>query len=274
MPERIYSVRMRASRLGKHISGAERIVGPDAIDAVIRELVARARHRSPAPDRISVHVDDLGELAVLGLTALDVVTVGTTDAVTGRAAATRVLQTMGVSPDAADAAVQLLRRGASPSGDVMRGAVIMDVLTGERLERHRERGVRASRFDWDERCGAVMRQRLAELGLCHFRTFEALALATKVAHAPAAVAELCWSDEPDYTAGYVASLKAGYVRFPSLKESGDSKGGRVFFVNAKELDMDSLVRYLEQEPVLIRSAGACRSVSSIDEYFLTRGHLR
>jgi 6-carboxyhexanoate--CoA ligase len=262
---------MRSSCQGRHISGAERMVNPAAIDDVVRELVARARGRSPAPDQISVSIEDLGEHPVRALKALDLVTLGIPDVISGRAAAARVLQSAGVSVHAAESAIRLLSRGASPSGGTMRGAIIMDALTGERLEHHRERGVRASRFDWDELCGTVMRQRLSELGLSHFRTFEALALATKVAHAPGSVAELCWSDEPDYTAGYVASLQTGYVRLPALKAAGDPKGGRVFFVNVNYVDMDLLVRYLQEEPVLIRSAGKCRAVSSADEYFTIIG---
>lgn len=105
------------------------------------------------------------------------------------------------------------------------------------------------------------------LSLTHFRTREALALATKVAHAPALVAELCWSDEADYTAGYVASLTTGYVRFPFLKQNGDRNGGRVFFIDRGELDMDGLIRYLKIEPVLINEIGECRPSITPEEYF-------
>ena len=45
---------------------------------------------------------------------------------------------------------------------------------------------------------------------------EALALATKVIWS-GVVAELCWSDEPEYVAGYVATARHGSVRFPNFK---------------------------------------------------------
>jgi len=95
----------------------------------------------------------------------------------------------------------------------MRGAMIIDARTGDRMEPDQERGVRASRFDWTDDALEAINRKLAVIGLTHFRTREALALATKVAHAPGMVAELCWSDDPDYTAGYVASRATGYVRF-------------------------------------------------------------
>jgi 6-carboxyhexanoate--CoA ligase len=152
----------------------------------------------------------------------------------------------------------------------MRGAIIMDSQTGERLEPDPERGVRVSRFDWDERTLVKIKRGLEAIGLTHFRTYEALALATKVAHAPCLVAELCWSDEPSYTAGYVASQALGYVRFPMLKQKGDPCGGRVFYVNTNKLDMDILIRYLQTETVLISEVGLCRRAVKPEAYLKSR----
>jgi 6-carboxyhexanoate--CoA ligase len=135
--------------------------------------------------------------------------------------------------------------------------MIMDALTGDRLEPDKERGIRASRFDWSAEASEKIDCVLSDIGLTHFRTREALALATKVAHAPGIVAELCWSDDPDYTAGYVSSPSTGYVRFPFLKNQGIDRGGRAFFVQREEFHLDSFIRYLQEEPVLITAAGKC-----------------
>ena len=267
MSQELYSIRMRASRAGCHLSGAERIVAPDKIDQVLRDLVARALGRSEGPDEFIVKVERLEDGPPRALTALDVVTVSVRDGREGRAAAAGVLQRAGVSFAAAEVAVRSLANGPGPSGERMRGAIIMDSQSGERLEQDRSRGVRASRFDWSEAGSIEIDRLLTAAGLTHFRTKEALALATKVAHAPGVVAELCWSDEPDYTAGYAASLKTGYVRFPRLKDSGDGSGGRVFFVDRGSLDMEALTRYLQSEAVLVTGAGECRGFLEPDEYF-------
>jgi len=253
MKEQLYSIRMHASYQGRHVTGAERIVRSDALDTVIRELTARAMVRIPLPDQITVTAENLGErslqrIKALNMTALDISTVQA-----GRSTAVCALQHAGASLYSAEKAINHLSKGPSTSGHAMRGAIIMDAQTGERLEPDQERGVRASRFDWDEQTLVLTRQRFAALGLTHFRTFEALALATKVAHAPGAVAELCWSDDPDYTAGYVASLHTGYLRIPQLKKIGDPNGGRVFFVDGDHFDLSAFVRYLQLEPVLITS---------------------
>ncbi|HSB35147.1 MAG TPA: 6-carboxyhexanoate--CoA ligase [Nitrospirota bacterium] len=257
MPQDLYSVRMRASKAGRHLSGAERIIVPDKIDDVLRAFVARAMERADGPDEVFVKVERLKDGPPRELTALDVVTVNVRDVREGRSAAAVILQKSGVSRSAAETAVRSLAGGPGPSGEIMRGAIIMDAQNGERLEQDRSRGVRVSRFDWSESASVEIDRLLVTAGLTHFRTKEALALATKVAHAPGVVAELCWSDEPDYTAGYAASLKTGYVRFPRLKDPGDTNGGRVFFVDRAVLDLDALMRYLQKEAVLVTATGKC-----------------
>ncbi len=259
---------MHANADGRHISGAERIASRDKIDSIIQNLVVRAQNRTNAPDEIVIHIEHLKNAPLRTLTSLNLITVDAPDMTEGRAAAVRLLKTAGVSPYAAKSGIRWLSRGASPSrGCNMRGAIIMDADTGERLESDQERGVRATRFDWSEDALKNIMIDLAAIGLTHHRTREALALATKVAHAPGMIAELCWSDEPDYTAGYVASRKTGYVRFPVLKHRGDNLGGRVFFVNSHLLNKDTLIFYLQNEPVLIDNVGNCRPAVKPQQYF-------
>jgi 6-carboxyhexanoate--CoA ligase len=263
----LYSIRMRAAIGDRHVSGAERIVSREKVERTVNELVERAMKKGCTRDQVAVTVESLGDALIRRLTALDVITLTVPDMHTARSAASRVLQLAGVSAQAVEAAITHISRGAALSGGTMRGAMIMDAKSGERLEPDRERGVRASRFDWSDEAGKKISRRLTALGLTHFRTREALALATKAAHAPGMAAELCWSDDPDYTAGYVASLHTGYVRFPFLKQVGDAKGGRAFFVDKDVLDRDMLLGYLQQEAVLITDIGECRAAMEPEAYF-------
>jgi 6-carboxyhexanoate--CoA ligase len=263
----LYSIRMRASAGNRHVSGAERIVSPNKLDSAVQALVTRARGKRVAPDKIVITIEDLGNIPISTLTALDVVTVNAPNMTTGRSTASRILCSLGISERSAVAAIDLLSNGATPDGRNMRGAMIIDSQEGTRLEPDHERGVRVSRFDWTDEALDTITGKLAATGLKHFRTHEAVALATKVAHAPGMVAELCWSDEPDYTAGYVASPSVGYVRFPILKLQGDPRGGRVFFVDRNTLDMDAFIHYLKFEPVLIVDSGKCRHSVEPEQYF-------
>ena len=268
----LYSIRMRASYRDCHISGAERIVPEDRIDATTRELVARARDRETEPDRIIVSVDTINVLLLTRLTSLDVTTLNVPDHWSGRDNAARVLKLAGVSDQAVAFAMEQISKGASPSGVNMRGAMIMDAITGKRLESDQSRGIRASRFDWTDEALQSATEQLDAVGLTHHRTREALALATKVAHAPGVVAELCWSDEPDYTAGYAASLKIGYVRFPFLKQRGDLRGGRAFFIDRDHFDLTALIRYLEHEAVLINACGIYKLAMDPATFFDRTAH--
>jgi 6-carboxyhexanoate--CoA ligase len=254
----LYSIRMRASVREQHISGAERIVPEDRLGETVSALVARASSKGCPPDQIVIMVDSLKDIVPLHQPALDVTMLEVPDVRTGRETASRILQRLGVSTQAVETTIAHLDRGASPAGNNMRGAMIIDARTGDRLEPDRERGVRASRFDWSEEAAERTTRLLADAGLTHFRTREALALATKVAHAPGMIAELCWSDDPDYTAGYVASLAMGYVRFPVLKHKGNGRGGRAFFVNPDDFEMEAFLTYLQTKSVLITEAGQCR----------------
>jgi 6-carboxyhexanoate--CoA ligase len=253
-----YSIRMRANAGNLHISGAERIVLREKIDEAVKSLVDRALGKNHEPEQIIINIESLDSLSLRTLTALDVITVNTPDVSTARSCAVRILQSLDISEQSVMAAIKYICDGAASTGRNMRGAMILDARNGERLEPDHERGVRASRFDWSDESRFAITKKLAAIGLTHYRTCEALALATKVAHAPGIIAEMCWSDEPDYPAGYVASLKIGYVRFPLFKTSGDSKGGRAFFVNRDNLDMNRLISYLQHEAVIISDTGECR----------------
>jgi len=271
--EQLYSIRMRASCDNRHLSGAERIIPQNKIAQVAGELMDRALSRGCAPDQITLQVDSLGDTLPRELRSLDVVTVHVNNPEEGRALAALVLQRAGVNPESAKTAIDHLSRGASRSGENMRGAMVMDAVRGERLEHDPDRGIRVSRFDWCEDAEQEIYRKLSAIGITHFRIREALALATKVAHAPGIVAELCWSDELDYTAGYVASPDIGYVRFPHMKKQKDPRGGRVFFVKKENYHAEVFMNYLQKEPILIHDVGLCQP--EIDEAtFMKYGQTR
>jgi 6-carboxyhexanoate--CoA ligase len=255
--DQLYSIRMRASAASRHVSGAERLATAERINSIVQELLARAYSRGAAPDQVVVTVESLKDAPLRELRSLDLTASAASGVADCRQAARSMLLRLGISTSAVEAAFLHLADGPSSSGGNMRGAMIMDAASGARLEPDHERGIRVSRFDWSDTASGEIDRSLARIGLTHFRTKEALALATKVAHAPGVIAELCWSDDQDYTAGYTASLSTGYVRFAQMKEMGIGSGGRVFFIRRDELATDSLQNFLQYQPVLITSVGNC-----------------
>ena len=61
-------------------------------------------------------------------------------------------------------------------------------------------------------------------GLNNTTVKEAIILASKVAACRQVTAELCISDDPGYTTGYISSKKYGYVRIPHIKKKGEKNG--------------------------------------------------
>lgn len=247
---------MRAEHNGAHCSGAERIAAAGELPALAAELVARALGAGQVPpDRVHCSIDRLVE-EIRCHRLPDVRTFAVPDWTTGRACARALLLRAGVAAVAADAAMARLAAGPAPGGRVMRGAMIIDAGTGNRLEADPARGVRVSRMDLAPEARSSVSAQLATAGLGHHRVAEALVLAGKVLQAPGIVAELCWSDAPDYLSGYVADPHHGYQRITRLKAAGDGFGGRALFVRTNGWKLEAFVAYLEGQAVLFDGLGS------------------
>jgi 6-carboxyhexanoate--CoA ligase len=256
MMSTLYSVRMRASSNGLHLSGAERIVPVNALAETTAALIERALSSALGPpEAIHCSSEQIDPATVQFAKLPDIHSYHVESSVEGRQAAIQLLIQAGLAKESAARGVALLAGGAGPGGTVMRGAVILDALSGERLEKDFARGVRVSRMDLSPEYRPDMEALLAEAGLGHHRVLEALVLSGKVLRVSGLVAELCWSDAPDYLTGYVAAPELGYQRISQLKEPGDVRGGRIFFVDPTKIPLQDLVNYLERQPVLFNAAG-------------------
>ncbi len=256
MSKPLNSIRMRAESNGKHISGAERLVPIDQLEVVAAEMVQRAlRHSRGRAEQINISVEEIAPAALQFGCLLDLHNNQVQSWQQGRELAKEMLVNCTVNRKVAELAIKLLADGAAPNGQSMRGAMLIDADSGQRLEADLTRGVRASRMDLSADALLQLRSLLAVHGLDNAHVIEALTLATKVVHAPTVVAEFCWSDDPDYLAGYVASVKTGYQRISWLKPMGEERGGRVFFVRSSKERLGYLVAWLERQPYLINRVG-------------------
>ncbi len=255
----LFSVKMRSSRNSVHISGAERIVPEERLNDVVVSLLHRARsHSRGKPDFISIKVEKLKEFPVY-LNALPVFEVVSEK--NSVSVLEKLFSISAVPPEMGLKFCNILLRGASPSGKVMRGAMVVEVPSGTRLEPDKERGVRVSYIDITDEAAEELRRISGEKYTENFK--EALTLSTKVLNHSSVLAELCVSDDPDYTTGYVSIKGRGYFRIFGIKDRGLPFGGRVFFVK-EGTDIEELTEYLEKKPVIISSVSGY-SVVSVDE---------
>lgn len=231
---------MRASEGLSHVSGAERIVEESEVSTVAKAMVERAlTHSKGKPDFINVKVESVK--APLKLPALKVTTNEAKSPEEGWRIAADLLKSDGV--EHIDKLLELFKSTYS-----MRGAMLVDADTLQRLEPDPMRGVRATYMDRESQGQGVGVER--GVGVKdHY--LEAIVLATKVANAPGIIAEICMSDDPDYVTGYVASKRLGYQRITSLKEKGDGAGGRIFLYRGPREEVAKTIEFLEKTPVLV-----------------------
>ena len=270
-----YSLKMRASQqVGEgdqkheqHISGAERIVCRDSVEAVCAAMARRAlTHSKGDPDFINIKIEKVHESDIQILEALPVTRIDVDTWQEGRNKAFELVNkaicaarhsSEVENPTAFDSRhprenedlnilhnfkekLPELLRATFP----MRGAMLYDIATDTRLEPDQLRGVRATYMD-------ALHSSVVDSTKNHFN--EAIVLATKVANAPGMVAELCISDDPNYITGYVASKELGYIRIMKMKEMGDENGGRIFLFDSRKAKAEDCIEYLHKKKVLVNT---------------------
>ena len=234
-----FSVKMRASREGQHISGAEKIVPARRVAAIASQLAERAlSHPKGEPDFLNIKVEAQPR-QIRRVKALAVTTHETRTPEEGLSLAAELLASDGITRIG-----EIMNRFSESHS--MRGAMLLDADTLERLEPDPERGVRATYMD-----DASSLEKGTARGKNHYA--EAIVLATKVQNAPGIVAEICVSDDPDYVTGYVASKRLGYRRITVLKKKGDPRGGRIFLYRGQRERVAETIEFLEREPVLVEA---------------------
>ncbi len=256
---------MRAQRGRAHISGAEGIFEEKDVGPALLAYIGRAmRHSKGKPDALRLGVE-LVQSQPLIIRALPVWTLRTRGPADARRKAARLLSSSGVSGKAAGKAFRILANGG------MRGAALLDRAEGKRFEPDKKRGVRASMLGISKGAMRSLGLALSQKNMDHPRVKDALVLASKVAAAPGIAAELCISDDPDYTTGYVASPAFGYIRLPRIKKKGSPEGGRAFFLGDAAAAGD-LISYLEETPVIVGKISPVGDIITLHGFFQAHDH--
>lgn len=236
----LYSLKMRAEKSAEkreHVSGAEKILQEEELPEHLAALLSRALHHAKGrADFVNFKVESIAPEAVEHLPALPVSTVEVETPAEGRRVIIDALGKLGLKNGEA-----ILAKFSETYG--MRGAMLLDADTLERLEPDAERGLRATYMDAERTAKGASD--------CKNHFAEAVVLATKVVHAPHIVAEICVSDDPDYVTGYVAAPSLGYRRITKLKEAGSPDGGRIFLYRGPRDGVAETIRYLEEQCVLV-----------------------
>ncbi len=221
----LVSIRMRASFKGFHVSGAERICKKEELNSVIYELLQRPK----AYDFISLKTESIESVEFVKIPSIR--SFDFKDVDTAKEFAKKLLAQSGIKQKILEDVFYSLSTGAA-FGKNMRGAMLINIDSGERLEEDKQKGIRTIKVDWEDRNKA--KDILSSKGYkITERTLDALALVAKNINC-GVLAEVCWSDDRYYTTGYVV-INRIYHRINPLKELGDPFGGRAYFIKSENL---------------------------------------
>lgn len=242
-----------------HISGAEGIFHERERARIVGEYIKRAMdHPRGAPDRIVITIERIRRAPTMVRMA-PVTTLRNNSVPEARESIKKILRASGISAKAVKNALKVVY-----GDETMRGASLICAGSGRRVEPDKKRGVRATCFGVSGAAERSLAAMLSEQGLNNTTVKEALLLASKVVSCRSVLAELCVSDDPHYTTGYVSTRNYGYVRIPRIKKKGEKKGGRVFFVE-DNADIGTLIEFIEKTPVIVNRVAECRGMRRIDE---------
>ena len=247
----IYSLKMRASKhtgsVQEHVSGAEKILPQQELPQQMEALLSRALHHAKGKaDFINLKIEAISSENLQYIEALPVSTHEAANPAEGRQFMCQIMRELGLTPDKCQKILELFQATYG-----MRGAMLLDVDTLERLEPDQQRGIRATYMDSIAPKGET--KAICD-GKNHFQ--EALVLASKVLSAPNIIGELCMSDDPDYITGYIATRDKGYIRITQLKEMGCPDGGRIFLYRGPKSQVEDCIKYLQEQRVLVKNIPA------------------
>lgn len=238
---KLYNIRMRSSNNEQHISGAERIVSYERINRTVSEMIERSFHHTRGqPDFTSVKIEEIKEPIKMIEPITEEIEVENSFHNTLETLKT-VLKPLTLSDELVTRMYETVN-----SKENLSGAILIDLHTGKRLD-NKVNGIRVSRFDWSLKAHEWFIENNPKA--YSERQLDAFALASKVQASNVAV-ELCCSDDPNYTTGYLA-FNNMYIRIPNMKKMNTFNGGRVFVIDSTKYCVEETIDFLENQSVLL-----------------------
>lgn len=254
--EDLFSIRMRAFSGEKHLSGGEDLVErsslQDKLLALTEQGLTSSRNQDGILPSLNIRVEPVKRSSVLRKTLLPVHCLDSSSHQETLSFLSELVETIGYRETVDTASLtQWFNDILKGTESGLSGASFL-FPDGERWIPE-NRGVRVTHFGMLP----AIRQALLEEAQHHpvgsgRRFVDALQIASKVEGLSDFLLELCASDNPEYTTGYIALRNFGYLRLPHLKREGNSAGGRMILLSRKldERERAHALSYLSRTPVL------------------------
>lgn len=244
---------MRVHREGRHLSGAEDLVRSEDLAEKLEEFATRFAPYANLPEdlgmpaRCSITIDPVPAGTLREGTLLPVRRLLSRNEDETRSALPRLFSAL--LPEAASSRVLGFFTDVILGSPTRPGALLL-TADGHPYPGGPPEGVRTTHVGClPELRSAIDRAYSLILPPPSHRFSEALILASKVLSSPDILLELCASDDPRYTTGYLASRTTGYIRLPHLKKAGSPLGGRIYVVR-NGADLPCLLSFLRSSPLL------------------------
>ena len=237
---------------GRHLSGAEDLVPAEELEQTVAAFLKRlapfaSREKQWVPQQI-LTIDPIPEKAVLRKPLLPVQMLDSKSLEETSALLPYLLEELLPNPMMGEKILEIFFREIMDSPP-KNGALVV-TTSGELLDMGNLEGIRTTHVGCTARIRQDLEQCLDPLTRPNYRLVDALVLASKVISSGCVLLEICASDDPEYTTGYLASDKFGYIRIPHIKTKGSGRGGRLYVV-PPDVDLRSLITYLRATPVVI-----------------------
>lgn len=251
----LYSIKMRSELKSKHISGAENIIEENELEEAVKLLLQRAlKHDKGKSNLINLKIEKIEEHIEV-IDPLKITTIKCKSIDEGKEILSKVLETLEIEKFSKKI-INMLYEIKD-----MRGAILLDIKSMNRLEKDRRRGIRATYMDLENRNLDELDKR-SSYGSAFI---DALVLSSKVLNSPYIIGELCLSDDPNYTTGYISTKKLGYIRITNLKNEGIPYGGRIFLYDSSIDNVELCIDYLEKKKIIVKNdIQICREFSFKD----------
>ncbi len=256
----LYSLRMRAFNGQKHLSGGEDIVDKVSLKTRLLELLDQGLEPSlnqmtAPPHSINIRIDPVHTQDIKTISLLPVFCLKTKSLEETwfflKKAFERLGEVFGIPGTLGYRQAEKL---LSDKNDPLTGASLL--LPDAECLSPNGSGIRVTHFGIKPSLKNELLQESVIHGLGSGRRFiEALQISSKILSHGKAAFELCLSDNPEYTTGYLSVRGVGYIRLPLIKPAGLCAGGRIIGVlnTFIESDMSEMIGYLTESPVLFTS---------------------
>ncbi|MDA8111277.1 MAG: hypothetical protein M0T83_02365 [Nitrospiraceae bacterium] len=248
------SVRMRIHREGEHLSGAEDLVPLPEVNLVLttfwQRLFPFVLMEGTLPLQQIVTIDPVFEKNIVRKSLLAVQTMKSGSSEETEKALPGLLRHI-LPSGRTELILEIFKNEIM--GSAPRNGALLATSEGKILPEGFSGGIRTTHVG----CVSSLRRSLENqldsfFEKPNYRFVDALVLASKVLSSGEVLLEICASDDPRYTTGYVASPLFGYVRIPHMKRQGIRRGGRLYVISP-DSTLPALLSFLSSTPVLFDS---------------------